>query len=154
VVAPQTHSNPAQQAKIAFDFVLALKEAEALGIGAWQDRLDAAFPHGLIATWDVPRGSSQRGICYQIPRAEVIAQAGMDPVVALPVFGIDKLLVMRVRTYDVRQRQPCLVARVTRDDPPPMFWSAGVGRVLATRMADQRREFTDWSAAQGQSIFA
>src|ERR1035438_118993 len=32
VVAPQTHSNPAQQAKIAFDVVLARKEAEVLGI--------------------------------------------------------------------------------------------------------------------------
>lgn len=120
----------------------------------WQKKLDDEFPDGLIVTWDVPSDDHRSSVSYQIPRAEVIGQAGLDPVVDLPVFGIDKMLTVRVLHYEVKQRVPCFLAIVTVDNPPNMRWSAGVEPLLARRMSDQRAEFLDYYTATGRSIFS
>lgn len=106
----------------------------------WQRVFDRDYPHGALVTVCDPRVDD--AIVYQVPRIEVTDMAGLDPVVALPVFEIDKLLGGRVLSYAVTERRPHLLAQVTlAGHDHRQLWNAGVSGPLAAAMADDRANF-------------
>src|SRR6185437_5658296 len=99
-------------------------------------------------TWDVPVTSGRYGVRYYVPRIEVV---GPDAV-ALPVVGCEKLFILTVLSY---QQVSPLVARVRADNcSSRMWWSAGLACWCQLEMAALRREFAEYMARTGRSIFA
>lgn len=112
----------------------------------WQAKLDRDFPQGAVCVWD----EDEESPTYQVPRLQVVSLHGLDPVVALPLHGPEKVLgPFPVESYTVRQRKPVLEARVTLAGAQPMLWSAGVGPQLARAMSEDRERLLQSSPAGG-----
>ena len=124
----------------------------------WQHRLDADFPHGLLASWEEKDGHTH-GL-HHVPRAEVVRMEGLDPVVVLP-YG-ETAVFLRVLNYEVVQVLPCLVAVAVTGSKEPstgaagrrMLWSAGLSDQEVRQMASYREDLLQQFAKRGRSSFA
>jgi hypothetical protein len=118
-------------------------------IAQWQTLLDADFPQGAVCAWDSPDSA-----VYQVPRIGVTGSEGSDPVVVLPVFGVEKVIGPdRLLSYTLVQRSPVLVARATLSGAAAaMLWSAGVGPELARQMSQEREELVRLAPRGGTAI--
>ena len=119
----------------------------------YQQRFDADFPQGLLATWDDPGGPEHT---YPVPRVEVLDMLGLDPVVRLPVDDWAKTVDGTIVSYRVERTDPCLVARVIFRDYPQrhMLWSAGVSSQLAARLIPARIRLIRQARERGGSALA
>jgi hypothetical protein len=112
-------------------------------VARWQRLLDREFPKGAVCEW-VKHAGTDNGPTYKTPRIEVTGMAGLDPVIRLPIFGPEKVIgPVRCLSYTVTQRSPSVQARVELEGMPAMFWSSGVGPILARAMDSERRELAD-----------
>lgn len=80
---------------------------------------------------------------------------GLDPVVRLAAAGSGKVLTgLRLLSYNVTQRDPCLEVKVTIEGEDPMLWSAGVGPGLAAAMAPIRQHYIEVAPDGGEAVLA
>lgn len=71
----------------------------SLSVAEWQAKFDHDFPQGVIASWGAEARHPGRAI-YVIPRVEVTALSGLDPMVRLPVQASQVVLgPLRVMNY-------------------------------------------------------
>lgn len=124
--------------------------------GKWQRKLDADFPWGLLATW-ADRVSDIGGVMhvYVIPRAEVIGQRGLDPLVALPSPAHDKVIEPGIMVgYQVIQTSPCKLVKVTFANGRTMLWSDGLTEAQKKTNLDHRDSAIAVEAELGHSAWS
>jgi hypothetical protein len=107
-------------------------------VSKYQRLFDHDFPQGALCQWVEPDPVQP----MRVARIQVTGAAGDDPVVALPVFAVDKVIgPSQLLSYTVTQRAPCVVARVQLEGiERPMLWSSGIGPLLAHAMAPERAQ--------------
>lgn len=109
---------------------------ESLSVEQWQRKFDAEYPQGVIASWADQDRQDGRTI-YVIPRIEVTALAGLDPMVRLPVQASQVVLgPSRVMSY--HQVTPEM-ARLEFGDRK-MSWTSRMTEQLAQGLAADRAE--------------
>lgn len=123
----------------------------------WQARLDEAFPDGvIIASTEVHKHA------FPIPRPEVVAMHGINPVVFLNCPGYGRTFTHEIVGWDTVQESPCHLVRVTiRVDQQPQqeteLWSSNVSAAQARAMHASRAESMQLSEQgkvyQGQGWF-
>ena len=107
-------------------------------VSKWQRLLDRDFPLGALCQWVEPDPVQP----MRVARIQVTGAAGLDPIVAIPVFAVDKVIgPSQLLSYTVTQRTPCVVARVQLEGTErPMLWSSGIGPLLAHAMSKERAQ--------------
>lgn len=79
----------------------------------WQQKIDQAFPHGMLMTADDE--SDGRGASFPVPRPEVVSMQGMDPVVFIEIPEHNRNLSGVIVGWEPVQEKPCTVVRVTME---------------------------------------
>jgi hypothetical protein len=122
----------------------------------WQRRIDEAFPHGIIT--GANSTDHGRTITLPVPRPEVIAMRGLNPVVFLDFAQHDRNLSGAILSWEPVREKPFRVVRVTMDmgsqgagHDEVMLWSGNlspehVAAIQADRTDSLRRseEGTVW----------
>jgi hypothetical protein len=109
----------------------------------WQQRIDTAFPNGVIMTDDDE--SDGRTVSFPVPRPEVVAMRGMDPVVFVEVPQFQRNFSGVITSWEQVQESPCLVVRVVMDlgeggngRGESMRWSANLSPGMVNSLREWR----------------
>lgn len=109
----------------------------------WQERIDKTFPHGVLLTADDE--SDGRTESFLVPRPEVVALRGMDPVVFIEIPQHHRNFSGVIVSWEPVQESPCTVVKVTvdrghaeqgRDEMER--WSANISAGAAAAMREWR----------------
>lgn len=109
----------------------------------WQARLDREFPQGAVGSWVRPPNPASHPAIYNIPYIEVLAMAGLDPVLIMTVYGTGSKILgpWRVISYETLAEEPFTARRLTfagtRDR---LVLVDAVGDQMAAMMAQDRAE--------------
>lgn len=109
----------------------------------YQERIDKAFPHGVIMTADDE--SNGRTESFGVPRPEVVGMRGLDPVVFVEIPTHHRNFSGVIVAWEPVQESPCVVVKVTMDmggdgqsRDEVMRWSANLSAGMAASMHGDR----------------
>lgn len=77
----------------------------------WQQRIDAAFPKGVI----VASADPSRHVTFPVPRPVVTGMRGLDPYVFVNCPAHDRNFGGVITGWETQRTSPCLVVKVTFD---------------------------------------
>jgi hypothetical protein len=129
----------------------------------WQKLLDQVFPDGAVASWPHDDNAPGYPVIYMVPWLEVTGTAGLDPIVVMRPFGVDRVVgPFRMIGHEVLRTKPHILWAVTFQGVPnnPMIWCAAMGdsyaeQIAAERARQQADPFPDtsyWSQPQAVAL--